>query len=312
MAVITSAAPVVLIAVGKDHSLENVLEGRRYAVVTVPTGAEAVDRAHDIAPDTIILDAELPDMSAIDVCRMLHGDPRIGYNVPILIVAPERPSPDQRVTALSAGAWDLLHVDGSRADLSLRLETYVQAKRSIDAALGGGLIDPATGLHNLPGLARRARELGALMVRMHGGFACIVIELTGQYAHPRAGHLVVRNSRVSDVVGVLAPTEFAVLAPATDHAGALALAHRLTGVLRAAFTDGESVSSDSRLHVGLDAVANLRYAPIDPIEFLARAAAAVRNGKPEPGHPWLRRFAAGTVPSSSSTTPQHAPFGVVS
>jgi len=44
------------------------------------------------------------------------------------------------------------------------------------------------------------------------------------------------------------------------------------------------------LHVGYEAVTNLKYSPIDPVALLARATAAVRDGKPEPGAPWVRRF----------------------
>ncbi len=49
------------------------------------------------------------------------------------------------------------------------------------------------------------------------------------------------------------------------------------------------------LRVGYDAVVNLKYAPIDPVALLGRAAAAVRNGRPEPGFPWVRRFDVGTA-----------------
>jgi hypothetical protein len=51
--------------------------------------------------------------------------------------------------------------------------------------------------------------------------------------------------------------------------------------------------------VGYEAATNLKYSPIDPVALLARATAAVRDGKPEAGAPWVRRFelAAGTKPA---------------
>src|SRR5439155_6699180 len=65
---------------------------------------------HDALPisDTIIIDAELPDMSGIDACRLLHSDPRIGHTVPTLILAPNKPTPEQRVAALRAGVCDFV------------------------------------------------------------------------------------------------------------------------------------------------------------------------------------------------------------
>src|SRR5207249_871318 len=82
-------------------------------------------------------------------------------------------------------------------------------------------VNPATGLHSRPALARRARELGALMVRGRGALACVVFALEADPADPKPGSVLVRSARMSDVVGALSPTEFAVLAPATDHAGAV-------------------------------------------------------------------------------------------
>src|SRR6266511_3381245 len=126
------AAPtIVLIAVVRDHSLGRVLDTNGYAVVQPASGtlalewareirpdliildAElplavvqpasgtlALEWAREIRPDLIILDAELPDMSGIDACCLFCNDPGIGRNVPVLIVTADKPTPEQRVTAL--------------------------------------------------------------------------------------------------------------------------------------------------------------------------------------------------------------------
>jgi len=145
-------------------------------------------------------------------------------------------------------------------------------------------------LHSRPGLARRTRELAALMARIHGALACVVFDLNADPADPRAGSLVAQTARVSDVVGALSTREFAVLAPATDAAGALTLARRISGALRQPSEDSFPPVVGPSLRVGYHAVANLKYAPIDPAEFLARATTAVRTGVPEPGDPWVRRY----------------------
>ena len=177
-----SVRPVVLIAALDEHPLAKVIGGTRYAVVQVHTGAKAVEQGHEVAPDLILLDAELPDMSGIDACRLLHSDPRFGHNVPILILASDKPTPEQRVAALHAGAWDFLRAPADPEELWLTLGTYVQAKQNIDVALAAGLVDPATGLHSRPALARRARELGALLARERGALACIVFALGSEAA----------------------------------------------------------------------------------------------------------------------------------
>lgn len=292
----TSAPPLILIAAPHEHSvLASVFEGSRYAVVQVHTGTLALESARELRPDTIILEATLPDMTGIDLCRSLHADVRIGHNVPILILAPDKPTPEERVTALRAGAWDFLRQPQDPQELALKLQTYVQAKRSIDDATAGTLADPTTGLLSRPTLARRARELGSLMNRTHGALACIVFVLEPGAVDSTVGSVLVRTARICDVVGTLSPTEFAVLAPGTDQAGVIKFAQRFAeGLARAR---GGTFTAGSTLRAGYDAVANLKYAPTDAVELLTRASAAARNGKPEPTCPWVRRF-DGTRPTS--------------
>jgi PleD family two-component response regulator len=299
----TSAVPVVLIAVARERSLTQVLAPNAYNIVEATTVARALERGRHARPDIIILDAELPDMTGLEACRLFRGEPHIARNVPILLLASGPPTPEQRVTALRAGVWDFLRHPGDPEELTLKLETYIQAKRNIDVTLAEGLVDPATGLHNRPGLARRARELGALMARHHGALACVVFAVDAKPADPRAANLVAQTARVCDVVGSLGPGEFAVLAPGTADAGALKLAQRVASVLCAVPGGGGAVGGGKAsqvtpgpgLVVGYDAVVNLKYSPIDPVALLGRAAAAVRNGRPEPGYPWVRRFDVGAA-----------------
>ena len=304
--------PVVLVATRREHPLPAALGRNPYAVVEVHTGTLALKWARDLRPDTIVLEADLPDMSGIAACRLLHNDLRIGHNVPILILAPDKPTPEQRVTALQAGAWDFLSYPRDRAEFSLRLQTYVQAKRNIDVALAEGLVDPATGLHSRTALARRARELGALMNRKHGALACVVFAAEVEPPDPKTGSLVARTARLSDVVGAWSPTEFAVLAPATDHGGAVKLAQRVAGVLREGSDGPRPLAPGSTLWVGYDAVTNFTYAPIDPVSMLGRAAAAVRNGTPDPGYPWVRCFDVTRASGQEgSATPRTTPPGLM-
>lgn len=282
--------PVVLIAAREEPVLAGVLGGNAYAAVQVHTGALAIQWARDLHPDAIILDADLPDMPGIDLCRRLHSDVGFGHHVPIIILTREKPTAEQRVAGLRAGVWDFLRCPMPPSELALRLETYVHAKRNIDVALAAGLVDPTTGVHSRAALARRARELGALMSREHGALACIVFVLEPAAADPKVGSLIARTTRVSDVVGSISPTEFAVLAPTTEHAGAVQLARRVGAGLCDAVGGEGVLALGATLKAGYDAVANFTYSPIDPVELLTRAAAAARGGSLEPAHPWLRRF----------------------
>jgi CheY-like chemotaxis protein len=230
-------------------------------------------------------------MSALEVTRRVHDDLRVGHAIPILILTEHPPTADERVSALSAGAWDHLRFPGDIEDLELKLHAYAQAKRNLDLALADGLVDPGTGLHSRMGLARRARELGAFMTRTHGALACLVFSLDPQPIGAKLSRVAAHATRASDVVGALNAHTFAVLAPGTDPAGAVQFARRIWSALVAWFGD-DAPGSASVVRAGYEAVGNLKYEPIDPVDLLARASAAVRDGTPEPGLPWLRRFVA--------------------
>jgi CheY-like chemotaxis protein len=302
---INGPPPVVLLAVPAGHGLESQLETLRCALVRADSGAQARDMARDLQPDIVLLAADLPDMRGIDVCRQLRADPRVGHYIPTLIVTAETPTPEQRVAALGAGVWDYLRYPIDDAELTLKLQTYVRAKRNLDVALADGFVDPALGVHSRPVLARRARELGALLARNHGALACVVFTLSAEVADPRIPRLVAGAVRVSDVVSALERTTVAVLAPGADHVGAVTLARRLHGAIQAWLSGAAAGRGDPGMRVGYEAVANLTYSPIDPVELLARAANAVRDGAPEPYHPWVRRSSGPTpaLPASGMTTP---------
>ena len=233
-------------------------------------------------------------MSGLDVSRRMRGDPAVGRNVPIILLVPDKPTPEQRVNALRAGVWEFLQVPGNRDEILLKLRTCLEAKRNIDAARADGFADWANGLHHQTGFTRRARQLGALMARMHAPLACVVFELDTDEPDPEAGDFVTKAARTSDVVGEISSSRFGVLAPATDGPGAVLLARRIVETFSALVADRSKNRGTPlprwNMRAGYDAVSNAMYSPIDPALFIARASTAVRRGIPEVGNEWLRRF----------------------
>lgn len=298
------ALPVtVLIAATTERAaVTTSLEGAGFAVVHAESGVAALGRARVVRPDAIILSSVLPDMPGIEACRLLHADPLVGGNVPVLILTGESPSPAERVAGLSAGVWDfLLHPRDAR-ELALKLQTYVEARRNGGAASADA--DSVSGLHARPALMRRIRELGGLMTRTHGALTCIVFDT--EVPDASAPARVSQITRVSDIVGILSPTQFALLAPSTNATGAAALARRVAAILRA--DQGGEKQGVQALLIGYDAVDNLTYAPINPPDLIARASAAVRSGRPEPANSWLRRYEPGV---SGADGPRHTPVNVM-
>src|SRR5436189_201809 len=310
-----SGLPLVLLAGDGEEAtrwLRVLLEGGGYAVLQERTGQHGLERAGTTEPDVILVDAELPDMAGVELCRMLRADPRVSSSTPILLTIRDAATREQRLAALRAGAWECIAPPHDAEEILLKIGAYVHAKLDADRARAGGLLDPVTGLYNRQGLARRARELGSQAFREHGPLACIVLALDVEPPEPGAAppqggtglgryvQAIKSAARLSDVIGRLSATEFAVLAPGTDAGGARRLAERLASSVAATTvtgTAGAAAASPVRVRCGYEAVANVGYAPIEPVDLLVRASTAVRTGRAEGGS-WLRRFDDG-----ASTTP---------
>jgi len=285
--------PLTLIANSQEwhsRSLESILGPHGYAVLRAYTGKQALERARSSRPDLIILDTDLPDRDGLDVCRELRADPSVSPATPILITSPGHASRQRRLEALRAGAWDYLGSALDGEELPLRLDALLRAKLEVDRAREESLLDEMTGLYNLRGLARRARELGSQAFRDKEPFACIVLTpvmmdgsavLEGSdeaTAVTESLAQVLRDTgRTSDAIGMIGPAEFAVIANGTDPEGAVHLAERLTRAVSAAIT-----MPSLRMAAGYDAVRNYHDAPVEPSDMLMRASMAMRLSRSEP------------------------------
>jgi PleD family two-component response regulator len=282
--------PTALI-VAIDRWLPDLLTGANYDVSFTSSGLEARELAVRSTPDLIVVAPVVEDMGGTEVCRLLRTDPVIPHHVPILILFDGPPTPELRVAALRVGAWDFLSPSAGREDILLKLASNLEAQRSVNEAVDDGLIDPASGFCSQPGLARRARALAALMTRVRGPFACIVIELVGRGGLHGLGSVVARTARLSDVVGDLGASRMAILAPGTDEAGSVRLALRVAEAIRVALATRGDVGADETVELvaGYEVVANAKYSPIEPYGLLRRTVAALQHGEPDRVHPWIRR-----------------------
>jgi PleD family two-component response regulator len=288
----TPDRPTALLAVLTSW-LPEVLTGADYDVHSSSSGLRALEIARDHAPDVVVIAPVLDDMSGTDLCRLLRTDPALARQVPILILLDGLPSPELRVAALRVGAWGFLSPESGREEVLLTVAAHVKAKRTITEVVEEGLLDALADFCSRPGLARRARELAALMSRVRGAFACVVLELEGRSLH-HLGALVARTVRLSDVVGDLGSSRMAVLAPGTDAAGVIRLAERLRDVVIEAVRRGGLTDEALEFRVGFDVVTNAKYSPVEPFGMLSRAADATHNGEPDGRLPWVRRAIPGS------------------
>ncbi len=299
-------APLVLIANDQEwsaRSLESILGPNGYSVVRAYTGQQALERARTTHPDLIILDAQMPDMHGFEVCRTLRGDPRFSATTPIIITTSGPSGRTQRLEAYRAGAWEFLGQPLDGESLLLKLATFLRSKQEVDALREESLLDPNTGLYNMRGMSRRAREMGSEAFRRRDPLACVVFspdtddalseESVDEEAHrlvDQVGMLFRRAGRASDAIGRLAEGEFAVIAPATGPEAALRLVRRLTNAIESTPIPVRGGERGVRLKAGYCAVPDFAESSVDAVELLLRATTALRDLKREEDGERVRAF----------------------
>jgi diguanylate cyclase (GGDEF)-like protein len=290
-------APLVLIANDQEwsaRSLESILGPNGYSVVRAYTGQQALERARSSQPDLIILDAQMPDMHGFEVCRTLRSDPRFSATTPIVITTSGPSGRTQRLEAYRAGAWEFLGQPLDGEALLLKLNTFLQSKREVDALREENLLDPGTGLYNMRGLSRRAREIGAEAFRRRDPIACVVFapDADEDEADPQEDEdtrrmadqvaLLFRQAgRASDAIGRLGQSEYGVIAPATGPDAAIRMVRRLGGVIESSPIPVRGGEKTLRLRAGYCAVPDFAESSVDAVELLLRATTALRDLKRE-------------------------------
>jgi PleD family two-component response regulator len=289
----SSRPPVVLIADDQEwsvRSLESVLGPRGYAVLRAYTGRQALALARTARPDAMVLDYRMPDMSGAELCEELRADPRVPLTVPIIVIAAGSDSRAHRMDAYRAGAWEVCGEPLDAEILLHKLDRFLEAKFFADQVREQSLVDPESGLYNLKGFARRARELGADLTRRGVALSCVAFSPTVESLTAATeagadeaavaeylGGICRRSTRMSDLVGRIGPSEFAVLAPGMTDEGAARLADRIADAVVDSPLRVGGAAQPVRLRVVQTTVANAAESPLDAVDLLQRTTGALRT-----------------------------------
>ncbi len=117
--------------------LRRYLERAGHAVLTTPSGAEALGLVDGGSIDLVLLDLGLPDIDGLDVLRAVHDR----GNPPVLVLT-ARSELDDRITGLTLGADDYVTKPFSPTEVVLRVAAILtRTQGSFDGdrdSFGGG------------------------------------------------------------------------------------------------------------------------------------------------------------------------------
>ncbi|MEY2467067.1 MAG: two-component system, OmpR family, response regulator [Verrucomicrobiota bacterium] len=122
-----SVGSKILIVDDEPEAVELVgfnLKQAGFSVVTAADGAEALTKARATLPNLIVLDLMIPEISGLEVCKMLRRDPATA-GIPIIMLTAKAAEID-RVVGLEIGADDYMTKPFSPRELVLRIKKLIQ------------------------------------------------------------------------------------------------------------------------------------------------------------------------------------------
>jgi diguanylate cyclase (GGDEF)-like protein len=171
---------------------------RGYEVATVESGEEAFGAMRLVAPDLVLLDINLPDMTGYEVCKRIKADP-LSHHVPVIMAT----SLDQtgfEIMAIEAGADDFVSKPIDPVVLDARINMILRRIRRERFA------NPLTGLPGDVIVEQRvasAFESGAEFALCHVDIDHFKT-YNDQYGYPRGDDLLARTARiVADAAGYM-------------------------------------------------------------------------------------------------------------
>lgn len=160
-----------------------------HEVVGCAQGQEGLRLARQRRPDLVLLDLMLPDMSGVDVCRQLRGDPATA-RIPVLMLTARSAELD-RVHGFEAGADDYVVKPFSSRELVLRVRALL--RRNAPSPPHEADAPPAITIDHDRHLVRVHGQLVRL-TSLEFRLLATLLE--------RAGHVQRRETLLTDVWGV--------------------------------------------------------------------------------------------------------------
>ena len=246
------ATETTVLAVDDDPAilaaLSSLLETQGVRVVTLGEPLRFWQTLIATAPDLVVLDVDMPELSGVELCRVMRADPNWSQ-IPVLFLTARTDAESIR-TVFAAGADDWVSKPLVDAELIARIANRIERSRLLRRMAE---LDPLTGTANQRTSAEAVERSLGVAGPLGQPLSVAIIDIdrmksvndrfgygAGDEVVSRIGHLLLRSFVGDDVVGRWGGQEFFVGMPGMTRGDAL---ERLAGVLESLrpeqFSDGQ-------------------------------------------------------------------------
>lgn len=301
--------------------LTTMLAGRPYRIRVASSGKRALAAARASAPDLILLDITMPDMSGYEVCSELRADLRTA-SIPVIFISALESAID-KVRAFQAGGADYVTKPFQFEEVIARIEHQLRitrlqqemAEKNAELAEANSRLMATTleleeanrrlamlaTTDGLTGVANRRRFDEMLSVeweracREGNSLALMIIDVdhfklfNDTYGHQQgdeclksvAGALQSALQGNGDFLGRYGGEEFVVLLPSTSIDDAATMGERLRAGVEALALPHRASPPGGRVTISIGLVAAVPENPLGAESFLAAADEALYRAKHE-------------------------------
>lgn len=161
MIVINEDNPVLLIINDTDLTIEYIQEvyaDTQYTLHVATNGKDGLKMAHELDPDVILLDIQMPGIDGFEVCRQLRASKETA-DIPILFTTAHARDSQNLSKALDLGGDDFITEPFDILELKARVRVLLRLKQYSDNLKKQIYIDTLTNLNNRRFFHERIKSL---------------------------------------------------------------------------------------------------------------------------------------------------------
>jgi diguanylate cyclase (GGDEF)-like protein len=213
-----------------------------FDVACLTSAVDLVSQCQTLAPDVIILDIDMPDVTGFEACKALKDDSNTSQ-IPVIFLS-AKTSTEEKVKGLDLGAVDYVTKPFDPVELRARVRSAYRTKYLLELLEQKARVDGLTGLYNRAFFNDRIEEELDRARRYNGTLAIVLFDvdrfkrINDTYGHS-FGDIVLAevaetarlHARQSDVVARYGGEEFVIILPEQSAQNASYLAERIRSAI---------------------------------------------------------------------------------